>query len=152
MTHLDTPSTPDSAALAAPDTAPARPAAPRRRLRLAAVGGVLVGTGLSAALVAGVQGDAVARPGEAQAPAARIASGPSGTTIERVGGDAANGFDIHYYDGTVLYPPTDSEAVAECLEYDTYPARVKCKAQVLTWYRDLEDMRKALYWARRLAS
>ncbi|MBZ5734448.1 hypothetical protein K8Z61_08055 [Nocardioides sp. TRM66260-LWL] len=153
MQHV--PSAPVPAVPAEP-AAPARPVAlpPRRRLRLVAAGGLLAGTCLTGALVAGLPGDAAARTGQAVqtiAPTARVV-GPAGSTIERVGGDAENGFDIHYYDGTVTYPPTTSEAVAECLEYDTYPGRVKCKAQVLTWYRDLGEMKKALYWARRLGS
>ena len=41
---------------------------------------------------------------------------PPGDTIVAVTGDAANGFEIEYYDGTGLYPPTDSEARAECGE------------------------------------
>ena len=48
-------------------------------------------------------------------------------TIVAVEGDAANGFGIHYYDGSARFPPTDSEARAECGEYDTYRARVRCR-------------------------
>ena len=68
-------------------------------------------------------------------------------TIVAVEGDAANGFGIHYYDGSSIYPPTDSEAAAECGEYDTLRARVRCRTKVRTWYRDLADLKQALEWA-----
>lgn len=68
-------------------------------------------------------------------------------TIVRVEGDAANGFGIHLYDGSAIYPPTDSEAKAECGEYDTVRARVRCRTEVRTWYRDLAEMRRSLEWA-----
>lgn len=72
---------------------------------------------------------------------------PPGDTIVEVTGDAANGFEIQYYDGTGLYPPTDSEARAECGEYDTRADRIRCRVEVRTWYRDLADLRQALEWA-----
>lgn len=72
---------------------------------------------------------------------------PPGDTIVEVTGDAANGFEIQYYDGTGLYPPTDSEARAECSEYDTRIDRVRCRVEVRTWYRDLGDLQQALAWA-----
>ena len=72
---------------------------------------------------------------------------PPGDTIVEVTGDAGNGFEIQYYDGTGLYPPTDSEAAAECSEYDTRVARVRCRTEVRTWYRDLADLQQALDWA-----
>jgi hypothetical protein len=72
---------------------------------------------------------------------------PAGDTIVEVTGDAANGFEIQYYDGTAAYPPTDSEARAECSEYDTRAARVRCRTEVRTWYRDLGDLQQALDWA-----
>jgi hypothetical protein len=80
---------------------------------------------------------------------AALASGaaPPGDTIVGVTGDAANGFEIQHYDGTALYPPTDSEARAECGEYDTKVARVRCRVEVRTWYRDLADLQQALDWA-----
>lgn len=81
--------------------------------------------------------------------AAALAVGdpPPGDTIVEVTGDAANGFEIQYYDGTGLYPPTDSEARAECNEYDRRVQRVRCRVEVRTWYRDLADLRQALEWA-----
>jgi hypothetical protein len=72
---------------------------------------------------------------------------PPGDTIVDVTGDAANGFDIRHYDGTSLSPPTDSEARAECGEYDTRIDRVRCRVEVRTWYRDLADLQQALDWA-----
>ena len=44
---------------------------------------------------------------------------PHPNTIVEVAGDKANGFSIFRYDGTAEFPPTDSEARAECSEYDT---------------------------------
>jgi hypothetical protein len=75
------------------------------------------------------------------------AEAPAPDTIVSVTGDAANGFEITHYDGTALYPPTDSEALAECSEYDTRVDRVRCKTEVRTWYRDLADLQQALAWA-----
>jgi hypothetical protein len=72
---------------------------------------------------------------------------PPGDTIVEITGDAANGFEIHHYDGTSLYPPTDSEARAECDEYAGRVARVRCRTEVRTWYRDLADTQQALDWA-----
>jgi hypothetical protein len=68
-------------------------------------------------------------------------------TIVRVEGDAASGFGIHRYDGTATYPPTDSEARAECGEYDRRRARVRCRTHVRTWYRDLAELQRSLEWA-----
>lgn len=76
---------------------------------------------------------------------------PPGDTIVDVIGDPANGFEIVYLDGTSLYPPTDSEARAECGEYDTRVARVRCRTEVRTWYRDLGDLQQALDWAHQSA-
>jgi hypothetical protein len=72
---------------------------------------------------------------------------PPGNTIVKITGDAAHGFEIHRYDGTELSPPTDSEARAECGEYDTRVRRVRCRTQVRTWYRDLAATQQALDWA-----
>ena len=65
---------------------------------------------------------------------------PPGDTIVGVTGDRANGFEIQYYDGTADYPPTGSEARAECSEYDTRADRIRCRVEVRTWYRDLADL------------
>lgn len=72
---------------------------------------------------------------------------PAGDTIVDVTGDAENGFEIHHYDGSGLFPPTRSESIAECGEYDTRVARVRCRTEVRIWYRDLGDLQQALDWA-----
>ena len=93
-------------------------------------------------------------PGRARRPAAsarprspRRGPRPPGDTIVEVEGDAANGFGIHHYDGSEEFPPTDSEARAECSEYDARVDRVRCRVEVRTWYRDLADLQQALDWA-----
>ena len=70
-----------------------------------------------------------------------------GDTIIEVTGDKANGFGIEHLDGSGTFPPTDSEARAECSEYDTQVARVRCRAEVRTWYADLGDLQLALDYA-----
>lgn len=72
---------------------------------------------------------------------------PPPDTIIDVRGNAADGFAIRHHDGSMLYPPTRSEARAECGEYSTRVGRVRCRTQVRTWYRDLGDMRDSLRWA-----
>ncbi|MDT0203792.1 hypothetical protein [Nocardioides sp. AE5] len=72
---------------------------------------------------------------------------PPPETIIAIEGDAVNGFGIYHYDGTALFPPTDSEAQAECQEYDTQVERVRCRTEVRVWYRDLARMQLALRWA-----
>jgi hypothetical protein len=105
-------------------------------------------TVLTAALLAAVAGCGLG--------VAAVATGnpqpPPPDTIVSVTGDAANGFEIEHYDGTWLFPPTDSEARAECAEYDTRVARVRCRVEVRTWYRDLADLEQALAWAHAGAS
>ncbi len=68
--------------------------------------------------------------------------------IVEVTGDALNGFEITRADGTQLFPPTDSEASAECGEYDRMRQRVRCRTEVRTWYRDLGDLQRSLAWVR----
>lgn len=67
--------------------------------------------------------------------------------IVAVEGDKANGFGITYSDGTALYPPTDSEASAECGEYDRWSDRLRCRVEVRTWYRDLGELKRSLAYA-----
>lgn len=98
-----------------------------------AVGGALAGVG--AGVAAGSSGAGWEAPGD---------------TIVRIAGDAANGFSVHFKDGSALYPPTDSEAFAECSEYDTRWQRARCRAEVRTWYRDLADTKRALAWQAEL--
>jgi hypothetical protein len=72
---------------------------------------------------------------------------PPGDTVVKVTGDAANGFGIYFYDGSEIFPPTDSESMAECSEYDSYVERERCKTEVRTWYHDLATMKRAINWA-----
>ncbi len=81
------------------------------------------------------------------AAALRRVDEPPGDTIVKVEGDQANGFGIYHYDGTEEFPPTDSEARAECGEYDARADRIRCRVEVRTWYRDLGDLEQALDWA-----
>ncbi|GAA5145977.1 hypothetical protein GCM10023340_16200 [Nocardioides marinquilinus] len=83
----------------------------------------------------------------ADAPRLQAAAGARPVIVE-VEGDAANGFGITYADGSSIYPPTDSEARAECGEYDTWKARIVCRVEVRTWYRDLADLKRSLAWVR----
>ena len=101
-----------------------------------------VAAALAVLLTIGI-GTAVARPGQE-----RQRWIPPDDTIVRVTGTAADGFGIHHYDGSAIYPPTRSEARAECLEHDTRVARVRCRTEVRTWYRDLADIKDALRLAR----
>ena len=74
---------------------------------------------------------------------------PPPDTIVAVRGDKAHGFSVHFYDGSALFPPTASEARAECHEYATRVARVRCRTEVRVWYRDLGDLQQALAHAHR---
>ncbi len=94
------------------------------------LGAVLLGV----ALLAGSTGAADAGAGREPAP----------DTIVAVDGDKAHGFTIHFYDGSALFPPTASEARAECREPVTRVARVRCRTEVRVWYRDLGDLKQAL--------
>ena len=69
---------------------------------------------------------------------------PHPKTIVEVGGDKANGFSIYRYDGTAEFPPTDSEARAECSEYDTRVARVRCRTEVRVWYSALGELKRSI--------
>lgn len=90
---------------------------------------------------------ALGAPLSAHAPATARDAPPPPKTVVSVTGDAENGFEIEYYDGTGKYPPTASEARAECAEYDTRIERVRCRTEVATWYRDLAVLQQALVWA-----
>ncbi|MBF4161720.1 hypothetical protein [Nocardioides acrostichi] len=74
---------------------------------------------------------------------------PAGDTIVRVTGTADNGFGIEYYDGTSEFPPTMSEAMAECSAYAARVGRARCRVEVKTWYRDLEATKHAIRYAKR---
>jgi hypothetical protein len=75
---------------------------------------------------------------------------PHPKTIVEVTGDKYDGFSIFYYDGTEQFPPTNSEAKAECSEYDTRLERVKCRTEVRVWYRDLGDLKRAINYQQSL--
>jgi len=81
---------------------------------------------------------------------ARYVPDPHPKTIVKVTGDAANGFEIHYFDGSADFPPTDSEAYAECGEYDTKVRRTRCRTQVRTRYYALADMRATIRYYKAL--
>lgn len=73
---------------------------------------------------------------------------PPDDTITRITGTKWDGFTIEHYGDPISYPPTSSEASAECGEYDTRIARVRCRVEVRTWYDALGDTRRALRYAR----
>ena len=75
---------------------------------------------------------------------------PPGDTIVLVEGDAANGFGIKHYDGTWLYPPTDSETMAECEEYDREIRQFRCKVSNRTWLRALAGFKETTRYYRSL--
>lgn len=85
--------------------------------------------------------------GAGAAVAAERGSATADDVIVAVEGNAADGFGVHFHDGSAIYPPTDSEARAECGEYDTFRERVRCRAEVATWYADLRELKRSLRWA-----
>lgn len=102
---------------------------------------------LLAALLAGL-GLVLGCLGLAAAAPDRGAYVPPGDTIVEITGDKIHGFTIRHYDGTEISPPTDSEARAECTEYDTEVGRVRCRTEVRVWYRDLAQTKRALNYAQ----
>lgn len=112
------------------------------QMRISGLLAVVVGVVLLGGLVTGVA-DADETGGHLQAPARQA---PHPKTIVKVTGDAANGFGIHYLDGTAEYPPTDSEAAAECGEYDRVIERVRCRTEVRTWFFDLAAMQWTIHY------
>ena len=75
---------------------------------------------------------------------------PHAKTIVEVKGDKKNGFAIFRYDGSADFPPTDSEARAECNEYDTRVARVRCRTEVRVWYSALGDLKRSINYQQSL--
>lgn len=124
-----------STAQAHHQTRPGPRAGAGRRLLLALGAGV-VSTGL---VVGAAQATGAARDTRAPAP----------DTIVRVTGNADGGFGIQHYDGSTQFPPTTSEAMAECQEYPKKIGRVRCRKEVKVWYRDLADLKQAIKYARR---
>lgn len=112
-------------------------ATPRSR-GLVARASLAVSAALAALLVTAASGGA-----------APDAKAPAPDTIVKVTGNASEGFGIEYYDGSSAFPPTDSEAMAECQEYTAKVGRVRCRVEVRTWYRDLVDTKRAIKFARR---
>lgn len=119
---------------------------------LAGVGAVGVLAGLVVGGAAGGAALAVGDDGPAVADGVVVAEDkvykPLPSTIVSVTGNKENGFEIRRYDGSEQFPPTDSEARAECNEYDTEVARVRCRSEVRTWYRDLAETKRAINYAR----
>lgn len=91
-------------------------------------------------------------PGGARAerPGHILVADPPPKTIVKVTGSAAEGFGIHYFDGTADFPPTKSESLAECAEYDSSKERVHCRTKVRTWYYALADMQVTIRYYRTL--
>ncbi len=75
---------------------------------------------------------------------------PPAETIVQVEGDASNGFAVRHYDGSWLYPPTDSETMAECEEYDRAIRRFRCKVSNRTWFRALAGFKHTTRYYRSL--
>ena len=106
----------------------------------------LVKRGATAALIlaltfaAGLLTAALGSPADATAPRWT----PPPDTITRIEGNKANGFTVHFFDGSEISPPTDSEARAECSEYDTRLQRLRCRTEVRVWYAALGDTKRAL--------
>jgi hypothetical protein len=103
-----------------------------------------------AALLAAAAGIALGSGGLAAAEPNEKTYEPHPKTIVEVTGDKWNGFGIHYYDGTEDFPPTNSEAKAECSEYSTRLERVKCRTEVRVWYRDLGDLKRSINYQQSL--
>ena len=115
--------------------------------RLAATLAAVIAIGVGAAGLA-----ASGASGVVKAPGHQLGHHPGpedfpADTIIAVTGDPANGFGIRHLDGSATFPPTDSEARAECSEYDTRVGRVRCRTEVRTWYRDLDELKLALSYA-----
>jgi hypothetical protein len=74
---------------------------------------------------------------------------PAPRTIVDVSGDRDHGWTIERYDGSVSYPPTVSEARAECDEYHRDTTRARCRATVHSSNHYLAELKRSLDWATR---
>ncbi len=75
---------------------------------------------------------------------------PHAKTIVEVTGDKYNGFGIYRYDGSADFPPTSSEAKAECSEYDTRVDRVRCRTETRVWYAALGELKRSIDYTQSL--
>lgn len=75
---------------------------------------------------------------------------PPADTIVLVEGDAANGFGVQHYDGSWEFPPTDSETLAECNEYDRRVQRIRCRVSTRTWFHALAGFKETTLYYRSL--
>jgi len=108
---------------------------------------LLVVAGLTTGIGIGATGTSSAQAPHPWAPgSARV----SGETIVEVSGGPARGFTIYRLNGTIESPPTDSEARAECSEYDTKRQRRRCRTEVRQWYADLGVLRDTIDYYQRL--
>lgn len=71
----------------------------------------------------------------------------SDSPIIAVEGDAGNGFSLHRLDGTSQHPPTRSESLAECGEYDAPIDVAVCEAEVETELAWIAQVQASLHWA-----
>lgn len=88
-----------------------------------------------------------ASAGDGPRPASPRADDLPGETIVAVEGDAAFGFTVRRLDGSTEHPPTLSESVAECHEYDDPTQVAVCVAEVETTFAGLADVQRSLRWA-----
>jgi hypothetical protein len=102
---------------------------------------------LAALTVGGLAGSATAGPPTTTRTDPYV---PPAETIVQVEGDAANGFGIRHYDGSWHYPPTDSETMAECEEYDRWVRRFRCKVANRAWFRAYEGFKHTTRYYRSL--
>jgi hypothetical protein len=69
-------------------------------------------------------------------------------TIVKVTGTKDEGFVVRRLDGSVSFPPTWSEAMAECAELSTAIQRARCTTFVRVRYADLLAIKRAIRYAR----
>lgn len=79
---------------------------------------------------------------------ARAVTAPPPRTIVKVTGTKDEGFVVRRLDGSVSFPPTWSEAMAECAELSTAIQRARCTTFVRVRYADLLAIKRAIRYAR----